>query len=203
MGAVMAAAAEAFGGVDILIANAGIAVGRPLEDIDDEHWRETIDIDLAGVFYSIRAAVPYMRRRGFGRIIATSSGTGLMGLPHLGVHFMAAKWAVIGLVKSVAIETAADGITANVICPATVSTPMVHNKETYRLLRPDLADPTLDDVRSSLGAANPAGRPWLEVNDVTRAVMYLVTDSATSGAVIDLGLTRTTAAVLEYNAATL
>lgn len=101
---------------------------------------------------------------------------------------------VIGLIKSVALEVGPFGITANVVCPTSVSTPMVMNESTLRRFRPDLDNPTPEDVRAVFAGLGPLGVPWLEPEDVTRAVMYLVCDPGViTGAVLKvyLGTTAT------------
>jgi SDR family mycofactocin-dependent oxidoreductase len=176
------------GRLDILVANAAICVLSPIEGVTDDIWHDTIETNLSGVFYSIRAAVPHMRRQRHGRIVAISSGAGRVGMQNL-THYVASKWAVIGLVKTVALETATDGITANVVCPTTVHTPMILNEHSYRTFRPDLADPTEDDVRERHAQSNPMHVPWLEPEDITRAVMYLITDRGrATGTVLEVDL---------------
>jgi SDR family mycofactocin-dependent oxidoreductase len=176
------------GRLDILIANAGICVLGPVADVPDDVWHDTIETNLSGVFYSIRAALPHMTRQRYGRIVAISSGAGRGGMRNLG-PYGASKWGLIGLVKTVALETATDGITANVICPATVATPMVLNDHSFRAFRPDLAHPTADDVMQRHQRLNPMREAWLQPEDVTRAVMYLVTDrGCTTGSVLEVNL---------------
>jgi NAD(P)-dependent dehydrogenase (short-subunit alcohol dehydrogenase family) len=129
-----------------------------------------------------------MTRQRYGRIVSISSGAGRGGMPNLG-HYGASKWGLIGLTKTVAAETARLGITANVVCPTTVNTPMVINERTFALFAPDLENPTADDVRPRMAATNPMGEPWIEPEDVTRAVMYLVTDrGTTTGSVLEVNL---------------
>jgi len=177
-----------FGRVDILVANAGVSVFRAIEEITDAAWADMIDTNLTGAFHCIRAVVPHMRAAGYGRIVTISSGAGRGGMRNLS-HYAASKWGLIGLTKSVALEVAGDGITANVVCPTTVDTPMVHNPTTYSVFCPDVPQPTIDDVRPRLAKLSPMRVPWLDPSDVTRAVMYLVTDSgATSGSVLDVNL---------------
>lgn len=179
---------DEFGRIDILIANAGICAFRPVDEISDAEWTDMIDTNLGGGFKCIRAVLPHMKQAGYGRIVAISSGAGRAGMRNLG-HYAASKWALIGLAKTVALEVATHGITVNVVCPSTVATPMVHNEATYAVFRPDLKNPTLEDVRPRMAALSPMHVPWLEPSDVTRAVMYLVTDPGlTSGAVIDVNL---------------
>ena len=179
---------DAHGRVDILVANAAICGFVPVADISDEVWTDMIDINLTGTFRCVRAVIPHMRRERYGRIVAISSGAGRTGMANLG-HYAASKWGMIGLIKSVALEVAADGITANVVCPTAVGTPMIHTAAGFARSRPDIGNPTLDDVRETYAARNPMGVPWLEPEDVTRAVMYFATDTgATSGAVLDVSL---------------
>lgn len=176
------------GRLDILIANAGICSFSPVADLTDEVWQDTLATNLTGAFHCMRAALPHMTRQRYGRIVSISSGAGRGGLPNLG-HYGASKWGLIGLTKTVAAETARLGITANVVCPTTVNTPMVINERTFALFAPDLENPTADDVRPRMAATNPMGEPWIEPEDVTRAVMYLVTDRGrTSGAVLEVSL---------------
>lgn len=176
------------GRLDILIANAGITSFYQVADIPDDVWADTLAVNLTGAFQCIRAALPHMASRRYGRIVAISSGAGRQGMSNLG-HYGASKWGLIGLVKTVAVETARQGITANVVCPTTVATPMVLNDTTFALFCPDLEHPTAEDVRPRMAAANPMGEPWIEPEDVTRAVMYLVTDPGrTSGAVLEVSL---------------
>ncbi|TVZ02177.1 NAD(P)-dependent oxidoreductase [Trebonia kvetii] len=176
------------GRLDILIANAGITSFYQVADIPDAVWSDTLAVNLTGAFHCIRAALPHMAGQRYGRIVAISSGAGRSGMPNLG-HYGASKWGLIGLIKTVAAETARQGITANVVCPTTVNTPMVVNDRTFALFAPDIEHPTADDVRPRMAATNPMGEPWIEPEDVTRAVMYLVTDPGrTSGAVLEVSL---------------
>ena len=158
------------GRLDILVANAGICSFSPVADLRDDVWQDTLATNLSGAFYCIRAALPHMTRQRYGRIVAISSGAGRSGMPNLG-HYGASKWGLIGLAKTVALETARHGITANVVCPTTVATPMVINEATFALFCPDIEHPTSEDVRPRMAAANPMGEAWLEPEDVTRAVM--------------------------------
>jgi SDR family mycofactocin-dependent oxidoreductase len=177
-----------FGRIDILVANAGICGYRSIEQITDEAWADMLETNLGGVFRCIRAVLPHMKQAGYGRIVTISSGAGRGGMRSLG-HYAASKWGLIGLTKTVALEVAAHGITANVVCPTTVDTPMVHNSATYAVFCPDIENPTIDDVRPRLAKMSPMRVPWLESADVTRAVMYLVADPGlTSGSVLDVNL---------------
>lgn len=176
------------GSLDILVANAGICSFSPIDELSDDAWHDTVETNLSGVFYCLRAALPHMKSARFGRIVATSSGAGRAGMANLG-HYAATKWGLIGLIKTVALETATYGITANVICPTTVATPMVLNDSTFHLFCPEIDHPTIEDARPRFEALTPMGVAWLEPEDVTRALMYFVDDPGlTSGTVLEVNL---------------
>ncbi|MEV6784842.1 mycofactocin-coupled SDR family oxidoreductase [Streptomyces sp. NPDC051098] len=170
---VAARALAEFGRIDFLLANAGIASTSPLASMEALQWQEMIDVNLTGVFHSFRAVVPHMIEQGYGRIVATSSVVARMGARN-SAHYAAAKWGVIGLVKSLALEVAEHGITVNAVLPAGVNTTMIHNPATYRLLRPDLDDPAREDVLPVLEGQGPG---LMEPEDVTAAVLHLLSDT--------------------------
>jgi NAD(P)-dependent dehydrogenase (short-subunit alcohol dehydrogenase family) len=108
------------GGLDVLVANAGVAgpVG-PVEEMDPSAWRRTLDVNLTGAFLCVRRAVPALKRSGGGSIAIMSSNAGTMGLPYR-APYVASKWALIGLVKTLAMELGPAGIRVNAICPGDV-----------------------------------------------------------------------------------
>jgi SDR family mycofactocin-dependent oxidoreductase len=175
--AVVDTALAAFGRIDILVANAGICGFAPVAELADDAWEQMLATNLTGVFKSVRAVIPHMVGRRRGRIVATSSMGGRMGMANL-AHYVAAKWGVIGLIKTVALEVAPHGITANVVCPATADTPMVHNAAMYGLFCPGLVDPGRADVQPVYERMNPMRVPWLDPRDVAEAVVFLVSDEA-------------------------
>ncbi|WP_338031475.1 SDR family NAD(P)-dependent oxidoreductase [Diaminobutyricibacter tongyongensis] len=119
----VARAVGELGGVDIVVANAGIARKVALEDLDDDAWSKVVDVDLNGAWRCFRAALPHMQKAGFGRLIATSSVAGTVsGWPEHS-HYAAAKGGLVGLVKSLAVEFGPDGITANAVAPGVIRTP--------------------------------------------------------------------------------
>jgi 3-hydroxybutyrate dehydrogenase len=124
-------AETAFGSVDILVNNAGIQHVAPIEDFPVEKWDAIIAINLSAAFHAIRAAVPGMKTRKWGRIINTASAHGLVASAQK-VGYVAAKHGLVGMTKVVALETANDGITCNAICPGWVLTPLVEQQITAR-----------------------------------------------------------------------
>ncbi|MDA8251252.1 MAG: 3-hydroxybutyrate dehydrogenase, partial [Rhodospirillales bacterium] len=130
----VAQAAQELGSVDILVNNAGIQFTAPIEDFPDEQWDRVIAINLSGVFHGTKAAIPLMKRRGWGRIVNIASAHGLVASP-LKSAYVAAKHGVVGLTKVTAIEVAGTGITANAICPGWVLTPLVQKQLDERAQR--------------------------------------------------------------------
>ena len=124
----MVRACEAeFGAVDILVNNAGIQHVAPIEEFPIERWDAVIAINLTSAFHSIRVALPGMRQRGWGRILNVASAHGLVASAQKSAY-VAAKHGLVGLTKSVALETATSGITCNAICPGWVLTPLVQKQ---------------------------------------------------------------------------
>lgn len=113
-----------FGAVDILVNNAGIQHVAPIEDFPDARWDAVIAINLSSAFHTSKAALPAMRRKGWGRIINVASAHGLVASPQKAAY-VAAKHGIMGLTKVTALETAGAGITCNAICPGWVLTPLV------------------------------------------------------------------------------
>jgi len=120
----VAAVAEAAGPVDVLVNSAGILTQARLVDMSLAQWRQTIDVDLTGVFLACRYVVPGMVERGWGRVINIASQLGLKGGVDL-THYSAAKAGVIGLTKSLALEVARAGVLVNAIAPGPIETPLV------------------------------------------------------------------------------
>lgn len=165
------------GRVDVLLANAGVFTFSTIAEMSDDVWKEMIDVNLTGVFHAMRAVLPAMVEQGSGRIIATSSTAGKMGFPNIG-HYVASKWGVIGLVKSLAQEVGGNGITVNAICPTGVDTTMIQNEAAYRLFLPDLENPTRDDAAPAFQTLNAIPVPWIEPVDISNAMLFLASDEA-------------------------
>jgi SDR family mycofactocin-dependent oxidoreductase len=169
---------ERFGHIDILSANAGVWAPALIAETSDDLWRDTIETNLGGAFYAMRAVAPHMMRQRSGRIVATSSMCGRRGTPNLGAY-TATKWGLIGLVKTAAFELGEYGITVNAICPSFVDTPMINFDGYNRMFRPDLENPTRDTSDDVVRTANhvlPIGSfPAQHISD---ALLYLVSDGA-------------------------
>lgn len=163
---------EKWGKIDILLANAGIMTAVPIAEMSGEVWGETVDINLTGVFNSFRAVLPHMAKAGYGRVVATSSGGGHIGFNNLG-HYCAAKWGVIGLVKSAAMEMAQSGVTVNAVTPTNVNTDMIRNASCEALFLPGIENPTIEQIEAAY-VINPMGVPWIEPVDVSRTIAFLV-----------------------------
>jgi SDR family mycofactocin-dependent oxidoreductase len=165
------------GRVDFLLANAGIFSFGRIAELDSRTWSEMIDTNLTGVFHAMRAVLPIMIEQNYGRIVATSSMAGKTGSANIG-HYTATKWGVIGLVKSAALEVAANGITVNAICPTTVNTDMIRNDAAYKLFRPDLEQVSEDEAAAVFQMLNSIPVPWVEPVDISNAMVFLCSDEA-------------------------
>jgi 3-hydroxybutyrate dehydrogenase len=123
----VAATAERLGRIDILVNNAGIQFTAPVEEFPSEKWDAILAINLSAAFHGIAAAVPRMKKQGWGRIINIASAHGLVGSTHKAAY-VAAKHGLVGLTKVVGLETAGTGVTANAVCPGWVRTPLVEKQ---------------------------------------------------------------------------
>jgi SDR family mycofactocin-dependent oxidoreductase len=140
------AALETFGGIDIVLPQAGITTLGSFWELSDQQWNEMIDINLTGVFRTLRATIPTIIDRGSGgSIVVTSSVAGLAGMPHAG-HYAATKHGVDGIVKTLANELAPFGIRVNTVNPTNVGTKMILDDAVYKVFRPDVESPTLEDA---------------------------------------------------------
>lgn len=162
--AMVDSAVSHFGRLDILFNNAGIGGSRAkIADTPSEDWQRVMDINLSGVFYCSRAAIPEMQKTGGGVIINTASVDGQVGMPSIG-HYVAAKHGVIGLTKTVALEYARDNIRAVAIAPGYIRTRMTQESFT-------------DEEKALLTALVPMGRP-AEPEEVAHLVLWLASDKA-------------------------
>ena len=167
------------GRLDVVVANAGVASFAPAEDISDAMWDDMIDINLGGVFRTVRAAVPHLKRTGDGgAIVLIGSVGGLRGIANI-AHYSAAKFGLVGLMKVLALELAPAGIRVNVVHPTNVDTTMIHNPALYGRLFPD-RDPatvTRGEAREVMSTMTALPVGWVDPSDVTEALLYLVSDT--------------------------
>jgi SDR family mycofactocin-dependent oxidoreductase len=188
--AAVKAAISEFGQIDIVVANAGVALGLK-KIIETEHgaWNQVIDINLTGVFNTIKAVLPVMVAQRSGRVIATSSMGGRRGGSNTS-GYTASKWGVIGLIKTVANEYGEYGITANCVCPTNVNSPMLHNQDTYDRFVPDVEHPTREQAEERMAAMHPMRVPYVEASDISQAILWLASDAAryVSGIALDVSL---------------
>ncbi len=175
------------GSVDFAMANAGISSMAPVDTMAPEMWDEMIATNLTGVFHTLRAVSPHMKRQGFGRIVATSSMLGRQGCANQ-VHYCASKWGVIGMVKSAAIDLAPFGINVNAVAPGNVRTPMVINDHLFSFFSGEGTTATLDDVLPALQSLHVLPVALVEPEDISNAVLFLCSEEArfVTGATIDV-----------------
>jgi len=170
---------EQLGKLDIIIANAGIGNGgQTLDKTSERDWTAMIDVNLTGVWKTVKAGVPHILAGGNGgSIILTSSVGGLKAYPHTG-HYIAAKHGVVGLMRTFAVELGAQNIRVNSVHPTNVNTPLFMNEGTMKLFRPDLENPGPDDMKvvGQLMHTLPIG--WVEPEDIANAVLFLASDEA-------------------------
>jgi (+)-trans-carveol dehydrogenase len=166
------------GRLDIVAANAGISSFGRAEELSEQAWRDVIDVDLSGVWHTVKAAIPHLRAAGGGSIIITSSGAGLKGNPNV-AHYTAAKHGLVGLMRTLANELAADMIRVNTVHPGSVDTGMIQNQATYQLFLPDhQGEITREEAAPAFQAGNALPIPWVEAVDVSNAVLFLASDEA-------------------------
>jgi SDR family mycofactocin-dependent oxidoreductase len=167
------------GKLDIVSANAGIFSFGTMEELDEKHWQDMIDVNLTGVWHAAKAAIPHLRANGGGSMILTSSTAGLQALPNTG-HYNAAKHGVVGLMRTLALELAPDMIRVNSVHPTAVDTDMIQNSATYELFAPDLppAERTKEILSERFQTLNVLPIPWVEPVDISNAVLWLASDEA-------------------------
>ncbi|MFG1921845.1 mycofactocin-coupled SDR family oxidoreductase [Cryptosporangium sp. NPDC048952] len=163
------------GRVDVVSSNAGIATFAPAAEMSEDMWRTMIDINLTGQFFTAQAAIPHLVRQGDGgSIVFTSSTAGLKGMANL-PHYSAAKHGLVGLARSLANELAPHKIRVNTIHPTNVDTVMIQNTETKALFGgPDI---TREQFAEAATPMNMLPIPWVDVDDITEALMYLSSDA--------------------------
>ncbi|MEH0574124.1 MULTISPECIES: mycofactocin-coupled SDR family oxidoreductase [Streptomyces] len=165
------------GRLDIVVANAGLGSdGGRLDTMSEKTWRDMIDVNLTGVWLTTKVSTPHVVAGGRGgSVILTSSVGGLRGHANIG-HYIAAKHGVVGLMRTLAWELGEHNIRVNSIHPTQVNTPMVMHDDTYRMFRPDLENPTVDDFAAVSQQMHILPTPWVEPLDISNGVLYLASD---------------------------
>jgi (+)-trans-carveol dehydrogenase len=173
------AGVEELGGLDIIVANAGIGNGGDTLDQCSEHdWQEMIDVNLSGVWKTVKAGVPHLIAGGKGgSIVLTSSVGGLKAYPHCG-NYVAAKHGVVGIMRSFAVELGQHNIRVNSVHPTHVSTGMIMNEGTWKMFRPDLENPGPDDMAPICQLFHTLPIPWVDAVDISNAVLFLTSEEA-------------------------
>lgn len=182
-------ALELEGRIDILVNNAGFQHMSPVEDFPDERWAKLIQVMLIAPFQMTKYALPGMKERGWGRIINMSSIHGLIASPFKSAY-VSAKHGIVGLTKTVALETGEHGVTVNAICPAYVRTPLVEAQIADQARMMNLGE---DEVTDKVMLAPAAIKHLVDPEEVAAVALFLASDDARSitGAcyTIDLGWT--------------
>ncbi len=167
-------AAADFGSVDIVVNNAGIQTVSPVEDFPPERWDQIIAINMSATFHTTRAAIPHMKRQGWGRIINIASTHGLVASPFK-TAYVTAKHGIVGFTKTAALEVAQDSITVNAICPGYVKTPLVENQiaDTAKARRI-----TEDEVVRDVLLAAQWTKKFVTVEQLAGVALFLCSDAA-------------------------
>jgi 3-hydroxybutyrate dehydrogenase len=169
-------AAKIFGSVDILVNNAGIQYVAPVDEFPPEKWDAIIAINLNSAFHTIRAALPGMKANGWGRIVNVASAHGLVASPFKSAY-IAAKHGLVGLTKTVALETAGKGITCNAVCPGYVLTPLVEKQiddqaRVHKIPR--------EEVISKVILERQPSKAFVKIEEVAALTLFLCGDGAAS-----------------------
>ncbi len=167
------------GRLDIVVANAGVGSNPgPIATTTAQEWQNVLATNLTGVFNTVKPAVPHLIAGGQGgSIVLISSSLGLRAKANMG-PYSSAKTGVIGLMRSLALELAEHSIRVNSVHPTTVRTPTMLSDNYFRLFRPDLENPTLEDVEPVFRTLNLLPVPYIEPEDIANASLFLVSDEA-------------------------
>ncbi len=165
---------EAFGSVDVLVNNAGVQHVSPVEDFSVDKWDQIIAINLSAAFHAVRAVVPGMKQRRWGRIINTASAHALVASPFKSAY-VAAKHGIAGFTKSIALEVATFGITVNSICPGYVWTSLVESQIPDTMKARGM---TAEQVKRDVMLAAQPTKEFITVDQVAALVVFLCSDAA-------------------------
>jgi meso-butanediol dehydrogenase/(S,S)-butanediol dehydrogenase/diacetyl reductase len=181
----VAAAVEAFGGLDTVVVSAGVIHLKPIEEVSEDDWDLTLDVNLKGAFLMLQAAAPHLRRSGRGRVVAIASDAGKRGFPY-SQAYCASKFGLIGLIESFAVETAGDQVTANCVCPVGCpTTGMGEQVLAWKVSHGDGRSPV--QILEAAARTNPLGRNATEA-DIASATMFFLSEEASflTGVALDV-----------------
>ena len=174
--AMVTQAVSDLGGVDILVNNAGIQHVAPVTEFPEDKWDQIIAINMTSVFHACKAAVPHMRKKGWGRVVNIASAHGLAASPFKSAY-VTAKHGVVGFTKVLGLETAKENITCNAICPGYVRTPLVEKQvDDQAKVHGIPRERVITDV---ILAPQPTGR-FVEIDEVAGMAVFLCSDAAKS-----------------------
>ncbi len=165
------------GGLDIVVANAGIASYGLSWELTDEMWQDMLDVNLTGVWHTAKAAVPHLLRRGGGSMVFTSSIGGLKGIMQV-AHYVSAKHGIVGLMRTMANELAPHHVRVNTVHPTNVDTHMIQNPGTWGMFAPEDPEPTREKAMPGFLSLNALPVPWVDPIDISNAVLFLASDEA-------------------------
>jgi (+)-trans-carveol dehydrogenase len=166
------------GRLDIVVANAGILTMGAAHEQSEQQWQTMLDVNLTGVWHAVKAAIPTLIDQDTGgSMILTSSLMGLKG-GSWAISYTAAKFGVVGMTKSLAIELAPHRIRVNTVNPTNVHTPMLDNEFIIKTLAPDIESPVWEDTSAFMSTMNAWPIPTIEAEDVSNAVLWLASDEA-------------------------
>lgn len=171
--AAVAAAVERFGGLDVVIANAGVGFGGSAGDVDDERWQRTLDVNLTGTLRLVRAALPRLIDRGGGSIVLVSSTSGLVSGTD-SAAYVTSKHALLGLARSLAVDYGPRGIRANALCPGWVVTPMGDEEMDALAGRRGISR---EEAYALTNATVPLRRP-ATAEEIAACVLFLASDES-------------------------
>jgi len=164
------------GRLDVVLANAGISSPAPTLEMSEQTWQDMIDINLTGVWKTLKASVPHIIEGGRGGSVVITSSLAAIWANANTAHYSAAKAGLVLLMKVMAKELAQHSIRVNTVHPTTVATDMILNDATYRLFRPDLENPGCADFEEGARTLNRLPVAALEPVDISNAILYLVSD---------------------------